>query len=146
MQKIEGKHSLTDLKTTRSKRTIVLSEETLRVLYNHFNIIQKYKSNGGSNWNENNLVFPNIDGSPRSATTDYAQWQRALKFCGIPPRRLHDARHTAATLMYSQGVGIETISRALGHSSSAITSRLYVHNAEEPLRVAAETLNRLFAN
>jgi integrase len=45
--------------------------------------------------------------------------------------------------MYSQSIGIETISRALGHSSSAITSRLYVHSAEEPLRNAAEAINLL---
>jgi len=46
-------------------------------------------------------------------------------------------------LMYSQGIGIETISRALGHSSSAITSRLYVHSAEAPLRDAARIMNQI---
>jgi hypothetical protein len=42
--------------------------------------------------------------------------------------------------MYSQGVGIETISRALGHSTSAITSKLYVHSAIEPQLAAAKVL------
>ena len=68
------------------------------------------------------------------------KWQNTLRLCGIKPRRLHDARHTAATLMYPSNIGIETISRALGHSSSAITSRPYVHSAEEPLRSAADAL------
>jgi integrase len=86
-------------------------------------------------------VFTADNGLPLSSHTDYNNWQRALKLCGIAPKRLHDARHTAATLMYSQGVGIETISRALGHSSSAITSRLYVHSADEPLRGAALMIN-----
>ena len=81
-----------------------------------------------------------LQGSKR-LNPDYAEWQKALKLCGIAPKRLHDARHTAATLMYSQGVGIETISRALGHSSSAITSRLYVHSAEAPLRIAAKLMS-----
>jgi integrase len=45
--------------------------------------------------------------------------------------------------MYSQGVGIETISRALGHSTSAITSKLYVHNSLEPQVVAAKAMNQL---
>ena len=97
------------------------------------------------NWEELDLVFPRANGTPRSPQTDYDEWSKALKLCGIEPRRLHDARHTAATLMYSQGVGIETISRALGHSSSAITSRLYVHSAEEPLRSAAAIINHLIA-
>jgi integrase len=77
---------------------------------------------------------------------DYDDWQKALKLCGIARKRLHDARHTAATLMYSQGIGIETISRSLGHSSSAITSRLYVHSAEEPLRNAAIALDSVLNN
>ena len=144
LQKIEGQFQFTDLKTHRSRRTIVLGEDTQRVIDSHFKLIGKYRENAGTNWQDLDLVFPSEDGTPRSPQIDYAQWQGALKLCGISPRRLHDARHTAATLMYSQSIGIETISRALGHSSSAITSRLYVHSAEEPLRNAAETLNQLF--
>jgi integrase len=144
MQKIEGRYQFTDLKTHRSRRTIVLGEDTQRVIESHLKVISKYRENAGTHWQDLNLVFPREDGTPRSPHTDYAQWQRALKLCGLPPRRLHDARHTAATLMYSQSIGIETISRALGHSSSAITSRLYVHSAEEPLRNAAAALNQLF--
>jgi integrase len=143
MQKIEGKYTFTNLKTHRSRRTIVLGQETLKVIQSHLKIIIKYRENAGLDWQELDLVFPREDGSPRSPKTDYDQWQDALKLCGIAPRRLHDARHTAATLMYSQRIGIETISRALGHSSSAITSRLYVHSAEEPLRNAAEVMNSL---
>ena len=143
IQKIEGKYTFTDLKTQRSSRAVVLGHETQKVLIEHLEIISKFSSNAGALWREFDLVFPREDGTPRSPKTDYDQWQDALKLCGITPRRLHDARHTAATLMYSQGVGIETISRALGHSSSAITSRLYVHSAEEPLRDAAKALNGL---
>jgi hypothetical protein len=43
--------------------------------------------------------------------------------------------------MYSQGIGIETISRVLGHSSSAITSRIYVHTSIDQLKDAAEKVN-----
>lgn len=143
MQKIEGRYQFTDLKTHRSRRTIVLGLETQKVIDSHFKIVARHRENAGLGWQELDLVFPKEDGSPRSPKTDYDQWQSALKLCGIAPRRLHDARHTAATLMYSQSIGIETISRALGHSSSAITSRLYVHSAEEPLRNAAEVINGL---
>lgn len=143
MQKIEGKYQFTDLKTHRSRRTIVIGLETQKVIESHLMIVARSRENAGLGWQELDLVFPKEDGSPRSPKTDYDQWQSALKLCGIAPRRLHDARHTAATLMYSQSIGIETISRALGHSSSAITSRLYVHSAEEPLRNAAEVMDLL---
>jgi hypothetical protein len=143
IQMVENRATFTSLKTARSMRTIVLTDETTQALLNHKEIIQKMKEQAGGTWEEWDLVFPRIIGSPRSATVDSDEWHRCLSLCGIPRRRLHDARHTAATLMYSQGVGIETISRALGHSSSAITSRLYVHSAEAPLRDAAEKMSLL---
>jgi integrase len=97
----------------------------------------------GDSWQENDLVFPHIDGTFHPAILDYNAWKRCLRLCGIKQRRLHDARHTAATLMYSQGVGIEVISRALGHSSSAITSKLYVHSVIQPQKAAALLLEEL---
>jgi integrase len=143
VQFINGKIVFTQLKTDRSRRTLVLTQETLETLKEHLVIVNGMKSGNPYGWLENNLIFPNIDGSPRASTNDYNEWKRALRLCGIAKRRLHDARHTAATLMYSQGVGIETISRALGHSSSAITSKLYVHSALEPLENAARLLDQI---
>lgn len=145
IQIIEGKQEFTDLKTERSKRTVMLTETTLKALVEHQKIVERIRQGCLANWQDLDLVFPRENGSPRSPQTDYDEWQKALKLCGIAPKRLHDARHTAATLMYSQSVGIETISRALGHSSSAITSRLYVHSVEEPLRKAALTLQKILA-
>jgi integrase len=141
IQLLDGLPVFTRLKTERSYRTLILTDETVAALSQHKMIINSWMVQAGEGWNAIDLVFPRQDGSPRSPKTDYAEWQKALKLCGIEPKRLHDARHTTATLLYSQSVGIETISRALGHSSSAITSRLYVHSSEEPLRKAAEMIS-----
>lgn len=143
VQIVNGVQVFTDLKTEKSSRLIALTEETTVALRSHLSLIEQLKRRAESNWVESNLVFPDGFGNFRSPKTDYAEWKKALKLCGIAPKRLHDARHTAATLMYSQGVGIETISRALGHSTSAITSKLYVHNSIEPQKVAAEVMNEL---
>jgi integrase len=143
MQLVNNEPVFTRLKTDRSYRILVLTQESLQSIAQHKQIIDSWAMQSDSNWKGLDLVFPQNDGSARSPKTDYAEWQKALKLCGITPKRLHDARHTAATLMYSQGVGIETISRALGHSSSAITSRLYVHSSEAPLKVAAQLMNQI---
>lgn len=143
IQMIDGQLRLTGLKTERSRRSLVLTSGTLEALKKHREIIDQIRNAYGIDWKENNLVFPSTDGSPKQATIDFNDWKRALRLCGIKPRRLHDARHTAATLMYGQGIGIEVISRALGHSSSAITSKLYVHSAIQPLRLAAEKMEKL---
>jgi integrase len=143
VQIINGVQVFTDLKTEKSSRLIALTEETTAALRDHYSLIEQLKQRVEASWMENNLVFPDGIGNFKSPKTDYAEWKKALKLCGIAPKRLHDARHTAATLMYSQGIGIETISRALGHSTSAITSKLYVHNSVEPQKVAAGLMNQL---
>jgi len=145
IQYVDRKPTFTTLKTERSRRLIVLTQETVLAIAAQKQIVEKMKLAKGAEWQEWDLVFPAADGTPRSPKTDYDQWQDALKLCGITPRRLHDARHSAATLMYSQGVDVETISRVLGHSTSAITSRLYVHSAEKPIRQAAELLQKVLS-
>jgi len=141
VQKIDGYLHLTGLKTDRSRRFIALTAGSLESLKQHRQIIESMKKVSGDCWQENDLVFPHTDGTYHPAILDYNAWKRCLRLCGIKQRRLHDARHTAATLMYAQGVCIEVISRALGHSSSAITSKLYVHSALKPLQDAAHLLN-----
>ena len=143
MQYVNGKYVFADLKTARSRRLVAITTETIDALRVHRDLPQGISQAPLTDWSNSDLVFRKSDGSPYNAKTDYQEWQKALKLCGISRRRLHDARHTAATLMYSQGVGIETISRTLGHSSSAITSRLYVHTAEEPLKEAALRIQKL---
>jgi integrase len=143
IQMVNGTLQLTGLKTERSRRSLVLTTGALESLRLHKQIVAEMRAGYGIGWIENDLVFPAADGSPKQATIDFNDWKRTLRLCGIKPRRLHDARHTAATLMYGQGVGIEVISRALGHSSSAITSKLYVHSAIQPLRLAAEKMQKM---
>jgi integrase len=147
VQKIDGKLQLTGLKTDRSRRFVALTSASVEALSLHREIVEKMKRACESTWQENDLVFPHLDGTAHPATLDYNDWKRCLRLCGIKTRRLHDARHTAATLMYAQGVGIEVISRALGHSSSAITSKLYVHSAIKPQVEAANLMSEaLFSN
>lgn len=146
IQMIDGKLQLSGLKTERSRRSLVMTSGSLEALKVHKELVENMKLIWGSRWVDTGLVFPANDGTPKQATIDYNEWKRALRLCGIKPRRLHDARHTAATLMYGQGVGIEVISRALGHSSSAITSKLYVHSAMKPLKAAAEKLEFALKN
>lgn len=143
IQTINGRREFIGLKTNRSQRSIALTQTTIEALNLHRGLISQLRATAGSEWSENDLVFPEVNGMPKSSTIDYQEWKRALRLCGIKPRKLHEARHTAATLMYSQGVGIEVISRVLGHSTSAITSKLYVHSSLKPLKDAAISLGSI---
>lgn len=65
-----------------------------------------------------------LDGSPIDPRIDNERWHDALARAGVPDVRLHDARHTTATLLYDAGVKEADIVRILGHSK-AVTSRAY---------------------
>ena len=66
----------------------------------------------------------------------------ALKRLGLQHVRVHDLRHTAASLMLAQGVPLRTVSEHLGHAGMSITADLYVHLGEPQRREAAQALQR----
>ena len=141
IQKISGKRVFTSLKTDSSNRIVMIGDSTRLALEAHRLIVQQMESKMGKSWIDMDLVFPNKFGQPVQSKWDYQCWINVLASCQIPRRSLHNARHTAGTLLYSSGADIETIRRILGHSSIALTSRTYVHTAEQPLRKAASDLD-----
>ena len=73
--------------------------------------------------------------SPHALTS---RWARMLVAVGLPPVRLHDARHACGTLMHLEGVPIAVIAAWLGHASWAFTMATYVHSQEPALADAAQ--------
>lgn len=67
-------------------------------------------------------------------------WPKALDAAGMRHIRLHDARHTCATLMHLDGVPIAVIAQWLGHSSPTMTLKLYAHSQDHALTAAASSL------
>jgi integrase len=66
-------------------------------------------------------------------------WQAAIKKLDVPQVRLHDARHTCATLMHLQGDPIALVAAWLGHADVSFTLRTYVHAQPEALNLAASS-------
>ncbi|MDP0398935.1 site-specific integrase [Tsukamurella strandjordii] len=67
-------------------------------------------------------------------------WERLLRDLGIERVRLHDARHTCATVMHLQGVPTAVIAAWLGHADSSFTLRTYAHSQPDALVAAAVSL------
>ncbi len=68
------------------------------------------------------------------------QFVALARQANLPAIRLHDARHTAGTLMHLRGVPTAVISKWLGHASAAFTLKTYVHSQDEALTDAGLTL------
>jgi integrase len=71
-------------------------------------------------------VFAKPDGRPLNPNTDYHDWKALLKEAGLRDGRLHDARHTAATVLAILAVPTPTAMAIMGWSSAAMAAR-YQH-------------------
>ena len=76
---------------------------------------------------EASLVFCHLDGSPLLPHSITNVWKRLVNQAGFQGIRLHDARHTHATLMMAQGVNPKVVSERLGHANISMTLDVYSH-------------------
>lgn len=143
LQKENGAYSFVKLKSKFSVRTLEMDSSTLNSLRTHKKEQNLARLLAGENWKDFDLVFPGVNGQPQNSHTDFNHWQKALAAAGLPNKRLHDARHTCATILYDQGMDIETIRRFLGHASVLLTSRTYVHHSTRQMQGAANAISSL---
>lgn len=123
----------------KSKRTVPLPDELVELLREHRTAQQLEMMLAGSMWQPHGFVFARPDGQPTDPKPDYRAWRRLLDDAGVPESRLHDARHTAGTVMTSLGVPIQVVQEILGHSDLRVTRR-YVHVASEMARAATDRM------
>jgi len=95
----------------------------------------------GSSWVASGHVFTTSRGTPLDAATVTRSFRRALKTAGLPHRRFHDLRHSAATFLLAQGFTLEDVKNLLGHSSIVLTSNTYGHVLEQRQRQVAMGLD-----
>jgi integrase len=82
----------------------------------------------GSLWQDHGLVFPSQQGTTMNASNLTARsFKSLLKRAGLPDIRLHDLRHTCATLLLSEGVHPKFVQELLGHANISITLDTYSH-------------------
>ena len=94
----------------------------------------------GVAWQDWDLVFCTPTGTPINSRDDWADWHGLLAQAGVRPARVHDARHTAATLLLEQGIGIRVVQQILGHSQLSQTER-YTHVTTELSQHAVDRMS-----
>ena len=100
----------------------------------------KERITAGSLWRGSPCVFTTPVGTPVDPLNDYREFKKLLGKADLPPVRLHDLRHTAASLLVAQGVPPRVVMEILGHSQIALTMNTYSHVALEVSREAAERI------
>ena len=92
----------------------------------------------GGGYRDHDLVFAKPEGEPLHPEFVSRQFSRRVQALGLPRIRLHDLRHTWASLALDAGVDVKVVSSRLGHASTLITMDLYQHVSPATDGAAAE--------
>lgn len=113
-------------KTTAGRRAIDISSDLVDVLQGWKAQLKEYWLKKG--YQDPGLVFPSSTGGPfNSPGFQKRYWTRAQELLGLEIRRVHDTRHTFASLLLSGGVPITRVAYLLGHASVGTTLQFYAH-------------------
>lgn len=113
-------------KSKAGKRGIGLPDELVRLLKQHKADQERERLKAAQLWQETGYVFTTPTGGPLNPRSDYTEWKRLLERAGVPERRLHDARHTAATVLLLLQIPDRTVMAIMGWSNTAMAAR-YQH-------------------
>jgi integrase len=117
-------------KTTKSRRTIPVTLQTVALLERHRTEQKKQRLASGADWVDNGLIFCGPTGQPMRQDGFRKAFRTVLRRAGLPPIRMYDLRHTMATLALLAGVHVKVVSERLGHSTVALTLDVYSHVLE----------------
>lgn len=132
LQRLKGKGLvMAEPKSRAGRRTIALPPSLIAGLEAHRTTQERERDDAAEAWQENGLVFAQVDGRPIDPGADWKAWKALLKRAGVRDARLHDARHTAATLLLQQGVPARVAMQILGHSQISLTLGTYSHVVPE---------------
>ena len=130
-----GGVKVTRPKTETSIRTISVSKEVIRLLEEEH-----------AKHPENPYMFPSpVTGGMYYPDAVNGLHEKILKSTGLAHIRLHDLRHTAASVMLQNGVDVRTLSAMLGHADAGFTLRTYTHTTNRQQAEAADMMGSLMA-
>ena len=136
----KGQLILTEPKR-KSRRTINLPRICVSALLEHRTMQEQERRLAGSRWKEADYVFTTGIGTPMEPRNLERAYQQILALAGLHHIRIHDLRHTAATLLLTQGVHPRVVMELLGHSQIAITMNTYSHVVPALMKEAANQMD-----
>jgi integrase len=145
LKRVEGILIKGKTKKTCSNRTIVLPAITVNALRRHQALQNQERTWAGARWKETGYVFTTMIGTPIERRNLLRDWYRLMAGSGLPRIRFHDLRHSAATLLFAQGVHPRTVMEILGHKDLNTTMRIYGHVLDQMKQDAAARMDELLS-
>jgi integrase len=139
----DGTYVIKEPKTSHSRRTVSLPPSLTILLRQYKEDQRKLFNQMGGSLSDDDFVFSKPDGSPLDPNVVTHNFTKVVKRAGLPHIRLHDLRHTHATLMLKAGVHPKIVSERLGHANISITLDTYSHVLPGLQEAAAERFDKL---
>ncbi|WP_336156670.1 site-specific integrase [Amycolatopsis sp. VC5-11] len=125
-------------KSEESNRRFGMDATGMQLLREHRVRQTRERLRLGPAWVDSGRVFTRPDGSALRPSWIGDEFARHVEAAGLPPVRLHDLRHVAATLMLLADVSMKVVQETLGHASIALTSDVYSSVLPQMSQAAAE--------
>jgi integrase len=125
-QRVNIRPAVGAVKSKAGRRTIGLPPQLVALLRAHRAEQERERELARQLWRNEGWVFASPTGEPLNPNTDYHEWKRLLRGAGLREARLHDARHTAATVLLLLDVPVRTAMSLMGWSSAEMAAR-YQH-------------------
>ncbi|MCL5744442.1 MAG: site-specific integrase [Acidobacteria bacterium] len=126
-----------------SRRTLNIPQVVLSELIQHRQRQEQERILAGSRWKDSEFVFTSGIGTPLEPRNVERAFSEIRLAAGLPRVRIHDLRHTAATLLLAQGVHPRVVMELLGHSQIAITMNTYSHVVPALRKDAADKMDAI---
>jgi integrase len=135
-----------DTKTKKSRRTLKLPQRCVDVLRSHKACQDQLRQAAGTNWHDNDLVFPSQVGTPADASHVRRSFRRVVEAAGLDSRKWtpRELRHSFVSLLSDAGVPIEQISRLVGHTGTTTTETIYRKQIRPVITDGADIMDRIF--
>ena len=156
LQRVGKRLILQELKTAKSRRTLVLPDVCIQGLKQHRTRQREERLKAGADWIDTGLVFTTYArrgagrkvGAPLSPRNVLRTLHTLLEAAEpkIAPIRFHDLRHSAASLLIAAGVELVEVSMLLGHSELRVTADLYSHLQKQTAARAARRMDAILGS
>jgi integrase len=144
-QRVNTRKETAPPKSKAGRRTIGLPEPLIVQLKMHEAEQEAEQREAADLWQDGGWLFTNEVGRPLNHRTDQSHWKKLLKAAGVRDARLHDARHTAATVLLELGVTERAAMEVMGWSNSSLAARYQHVNGHVLGRVATQVGTHLWA-
>ncbi|MFJ8912055.1 tyrosine-type recombinase/integrase [Amycolatopsis sp. NPDC102389] len=132
-----------DVKSKAGRRGFVVPDQLFDLLMLHEQQQAAEREHAGSEWHEGGWMFTQPNGRPLDPRRDLDEWKELLEDAGVREGRLHDARHTAATVLLLLGVPERIVMEMMGWSNSSQAKR-YQHVTATMQENVARQINGFF--